>query len=202
MAGVLILMRHGQSQWNRENRFTGWADVPLSPQGEVEARAAAEKLRPYRFDRAYSSELSRTRVTLRIILSVLGQGDIPVEHVRALNGRHYGLLEGLDKAETIRQFGAEQVHLWRRSYEIAPPGGESLQEAQERVLAYYHAEIEPCLKRGEAILIVSHGNTLRALVMALEGLTPADVERLEIPTAAPRLYHIDAAGRVLNHGDL
>src|SRR5919198_1665219 len=139
----LILLRHGESQWNLENRFTGWIDVPLSPKGEEEARLAGEKLKSIHFDRAFASVLKRAIETLTIVLGVIGQSGIPIEKDQALNERMYGDLQGLNKAETVQKFGEQQVKLWRRSYDIRPPGGESLKDTAERVLPYYERRIRP-----------------------------------------------------------
>lgn len=194
--GRLVLLRHGQSQWNLENRFTGWVDVPLSPKGEEEARAAGRKLTQFRFDRAYTSVLKRAIDTLRIVLEEIGQTGIPIEKDQALNERMYGELQGLNKAETMRKYGAQQVKLWRRGYEIRPPGGESLKDTAGRVLPYYESRIKPDLLAGRTVLISAHGNSLRALVMDLDHLSPGEVLELNIPTGAPLLYEFHADGRV------
>ncbi|MBX3236237.1 MAG: 2,3-bisphosphoglycerate-dependent phosphoglycerate mutase [Nitrospiraceae bacterium] len=195
----LVLIRHGESQWNLENRFTGWVDVPLSPKGVEEAKAAAQKLSGYRFDRAFSSVLARANETMRLILESLGQTTIPIEKDKALNERMYGELQGLNKAETAKKYGDEQVKIWRRSYDVRPPGGESLKDTAERVLPYYESRIKPYVLKGETILIAAHGNSLRALVMQLDQLTREQVLELNIPTGAPLLYEIDNSGKVLSH---
>lgn len=195
----LVLLRHGESQWNLENRFTGWVDVPLSPRGIQEAKNAGEKLRPYRFDRAFTSVLQRANETLRLALEVIGQTAVPTEKDKALNERMYGELQGLNKAETAKKYGDDQVKIWRRSYDVRPPGGESLKDTAERVLPYYEKVIKPRLLAGETILIAAHGNSLRALVMELEQLTKEQVLELNIPTGAPLLYELDAAGSVTSH---
>jgi 2,3-bisphosphoglycerate-dependent phosphoglycerate mutase len=200
--GTLILVRHGQSVWNLENRFTGWTDVPLTDQGKVEARQAGEKLKGYRFDRAFTSALSRAQETLRIILEVIVQPDLPVEYDSALNERHYGDLQGLNKAETAERIGREIVHLWRRSYDVAPPGGESLKDTQARVLPYYRARIVPLVVSGQTILVVAHANSLRALVMALDEVSPQEVPDLNIPTGIPRRYVFDGDGAILERSYL
>ena len=197
--GLLVLLRHGESQWNLENRFTGWIDVPLSPKGRQEAQEAGQKLLGYRFDRAFTSVLTRAIDTLTIVLEVTGQTGIPVEKDQALNERMYGELQGLNKAETALKYGEQQVKLWRRSYDIRPPGGESLKDTAERVLPYYQRRIEPEILAGRTILVAAHGNSLRALVMHLEQLSPDKVLELNIPTGAPLLYELDAAGKVLSH---
>ena len=195
----LVLLRHGESQWNLENRFTGWVDVPLSPRGIQEAKQAGDKLRAFTFDRAFTSVLARANETLRLALEQIGQSDIPVEKDQALNERMYGELQGLNKAETAKKYGDEQVKLWRRSYDIRPPGGESLKDTAERVLPYYERAIKPCVLKGETILIAAHGNSLRALVMELEQLTREQVLELNIPTGAPLLYEFDNNGKVMAH---
>lgn len=197
--GRLVLLRHGESQWNLENRFTGWVDVPLSAKGEEEAREAGKKLIGYRFDRAFTSVLTRAIETLRIVLEVIGQSHIPIEKDQALNERMYGELQGLNKAETAQKYGEHQVKLWRRSYDIRPPGGESLKDTAERVLPYYKSRIEPHVLAGETILIAAHGNSLRALVMHLDRLTPDQVLELNIPTGAPLLYEFGPEGTVTAH---
>ncbi len=187
----LIIVRHGQSQWNLENRFTGWIDIDLSPKGIEEAEAAGEKLKGFTFDKAYTSALTRAQRTLDIILDKIGQKNIPVEKDKALNERMYGDLQGLNKDDTRKQYGDEQVKIWRRSYDIAPPGGESLKDTAERVLPYYHEKIEPDLKAGKKILISAHGNSLRALIMYLEKMTPEQILETEIPTGSPKYYNLD-----------
>lgn len=193
----LILLRHGQSQWNLENRFTGWVDVPLSPKGEDEARNAGERLRGRRIDRLYTSSLARAIETARLAFERAGIRDVPTERDAALNERMYGDLQGKNKAEAAREFGEDQVKVWRRSYDVRPPGGESLADTAARVLPYWEAHILPDLKAGRNVLIAAHGNSLRALVMHLDGLTQAQVLELEIPTGSPLLYELDTAGRVL-----
>ena len=195
----LVLIRHGESQWNLENRFTGWVDVPLSPKGIEEAKAAGKKLAGLKFDRAFSSVLARANETLRLVLEGIGQTGIPIEKDKALNERMYGELQGLNKAETAKKFGDEQVKIWRRSYDVRPPGGESLKDTAGRVLPYYDSRIRPYVLQGETILIAAHGNSLRALVMQLEQLTREQVLELNIPTGAPLLYELDNNGKVLSH---
>jgi 2,3-bisphosphoglycerate-dependent phosphoglycerate mutase len=195
----LVLLRHGESQWNLENRFTGWVDVPLSPKGEQEARAAGQKLTGIRFDRAYTSVLKRAIDTLAIVLESIGQTAIPIEKDKALNERMYGELQGLNKAETAQKYGEQQVKIWRRSYDVSPPGGESLKDTAERVLPYYEQHIRPQILAGKNILIAAHGNSLRALVMQLDKLSREAVLELNIPTGAPLLYEFDKDGKVLSH---
>ena len=195
----LILLRHGESQWNLENRFTGWVDVPLSTRGIEEAKNAGIKLRSFRFDRAFTSVLQRAIETLRLVLDTIGQSNIPIEKDKALNERMYGDLQGLNKAETAKKYGEEQVKIWRRSYDVRPPGGESLKDTAERTLPYYERAIKPYLLKGETILIAAHGNSLRALVMDLEQLSREQVLELNIPTGAPLLYEMDNMGKVLDH---
>ncbi len=195
----LVLLRHGESQWNLENRFTGWVDVPLSPRGIQEAKDAGEKLRSFTFDRAFTSVLARANETLRLALEAIGQTDIPVEKDKALNERMYGELQGLNKDETAKKYGDAQVKIWRRSYDVRPPGGESLKDTAERVLPYYEGTIKPHLLKGDSILIAAHGNSLRALIMELEQLSREQVLELNIPTGAPLLYELDNTGKVLDH---
>ncbi len=195
----LVLLRHGESQWNLENRFTGWVDVPLSPKGIEEAKQAGEKLRGFTFDRAFTSVLSRANETLRIVLETIGQPTIPIEKDKALNERMYGELQGLNKAETAKKYGDAQVKIWRRSYDVKPPGGESLKDTAERTLPYYEKMIKPYVLQGETIIIAAHGNSLRALVMELDQLSKEEVLELNIPTGAPLLYEFDDNGKVLAH---
>lgn len=192
----LILLRHGQSQWNLENRFTGWVDVPLSPKGEEEARAAGEKLRGRTIDKLYTSTLQRAIRTADLALETAGLTVADVERDAALNERMYGDLQGLNKAEAAKQFGDEQVHIWRRSFDVPPPGGESLKDTAARVLPYWEARILPDLRAGKSVLIAAHGNSLRALVMHLDGLTREQVLALEIPTGAPLAYVVGTDGVV------
>ncbi len=209
MAGKLILVRHGQSQWNLENRFTGWIDVPLSAKGEEEAKAAGTTLRGIRFDIAFTSSLKRAQDTLSIILDVTQQRNLPIEKDQALNERHYGALQGLNKKETAEKYGDKQVHLWRRSYDIAPPKdktplnpegiSESLMDTAARTLPYFQSKILPLVKAGKNVLIAAHGNSLRSIVMDLERMTREQVLELNIPTGLPITYEIDASGRILAH---
>ncbi len=195
----LVLLRHGESQWNLENRFTGWVDVPLTPRGIQEAKNAGDKLRGFTFDRAFTSVLARANETLRLALEAIGQSNLPIVKDKALNERMYGELQGLNKAETAKKYGEAQVKIWRRSYDIPPPGGESLKDTAERVLPYYEQTIKPYLLKGETILIAAHGNSLRALTMELEQLSREQVLELNIPTGAPVLYELDRAGKVVSH---
>ena len=195
----LVLLRHGESQWNLENRFTGWVDVPLTPRGIQEAKNAGDKLRGFTFDRAFTSVLARANETLRLALEAIGQSDLPVVKDKALNERMYGELQGLNKAETAKKYGEAQVKIWRRSYDIPPPGGESLKDTAERVLPYYEQAIKPYLLKGETILIAAHGNSQRALTMELEQLSREQVFELNIPTGAPVLYELDETGKVVSH---
>lgn len=187
----LVIVRHGQSQWNLENRFTGWIDVDLSEAGIAEAEKAAEKLKNYKFDSAYTSDLKRAQRTLDIILEKTGQENIPLEKHKALNERMYGDLQGMNKDECRQKFGEDQVKIWRRSYDIPPPNGESLKDTADRVLPYYHSVIVPELKKGKDILISAHGNSLRALIMYLEKLSKEEILQTEIPTGKPKEYILD-----------
>lgn len=193
----LVIVRHGQSQWNLENRFTGWIDVDLSPKGEEEAKKASEILSGYKFDKAFTSDLLRAQRTLDIILKNSGTDNIPVEKDKALNERMYGDLQGLNKDECREKFGEEQVKIWRRSYDTPPPNGESLKDTAERVLPYYKSKIEPELKKGNDIIISAHGNSLRALIMYLEDLSKEEILKTEIPTGSPIEYIFDDSLNVI-----
>ena len=217
---TLVLLRHGESAWNSENRFTGWTDVPLSPKGIQEAKAAGTALKNagLKFDIAYTSLLARARETLTLALEKLGQQELSIISSWRLNERHYGALQGLNKAETAEKYGAEQVRLWRRSYDIRPPLitrddprfpgkdaryaaltpeelplGESLQDTERRAMPFWESDIAPALRAAEKALVVAHGNSLRALVKHLEGISDAEIAVLEIPTGAPLVYELDAA---------
>jgi 2,3-bisphosphoglycerate-dependent phosphoglycerate mutase len=200
--GQLVLVRHGQSQWNLENRFTGWVDVPLSPLGEEEARQAGASLKGIKFDEAFTSGLQRAQNTLLLILEQTGQTSLPITKDPALNERHYGDLQGLDKAETAKKFGDEQVHIWRRSYDVAPPKGESLKDTAARVLPYFESKILPLVKDGKNILVAAHGNSLRAIVMFLDKMTKEQVLELNLATGVPLLYQIEKDGRVTGKSEL
>lgn len=195
----LILLRHGESQWNLENRFTGWVDVPLSPKGVEEAGEAGRKLTSFSFDCAFVSSLRRAIDTLNIVLKTIDQTNIPIEQHQALNERMYGDLQGLNKTETIKKFGENQVKIWRRSFDVPPPGGESLKDTAERVLPYFEERIKPELLAGKTVLIAAHGNSLRALVMQLDHLSQQEVLELNIPTGQPLLYELNAAGEPTEH---
>lgn len=194
----LVLLRHGQSTWNLENKFTGWIDIPLTPQGIVEAREAGAKIKVagIHFDEAYTSVLQRAIDTLTLCLEAMGQENIPVFKDQALNERHYGDLQGLDKADTAARYGDEQVLIWRRSYDISPPRGESLKQTAERVLPYFNSKIIPSLKSGNDVLISAHGNSLRAIVMVLDRLNEKEVVALNIPNGVPIVYDVNANGEV------
>ncbi|WET70087.1 2,3-bisphosphoglycerate-dependent phosphoglycerate mutase [Sphingobacterium sp.] len=187
----LFLVRHGQSQWNLENRFTGWQDVDITELGQQEARQAGLALANEPIDIAYTSTLIRAQHTLSIILHEMGDPPIPIVIDAALNERGYGKLEGLNKAETAEKYGAEQVHIWRRSFDVPPPGGESLKDTYERVIPYYERFIAPKLKEGKNVLVVAHGNSLRALIMFLEHLSPEQILEREIATGQPIKYQIE-----------
>ena len=187
----LILLRHGESQWNLENRFTGWTNVDLTPKGEEEARLAGLLLKPYKIDYVFTSALKRAQRTTEIVLEQSGKKDLPVAKDKALNERHYGDLQGLNKAEVGKEFGQKQLKLWRRSYDVPPPNGESLKDTQERVYPYYKKHIEPLLKKGKNVLISAHGNSLRAIVMFIEKLTPEEIIEVNIPTGVPYIYDLD-----------
>lgn len=187
----LVLVRHGQSQWNLENRFTGWVDVPLTPQGEQEAARTGEKIKTLGFvpDLAFTSDLQRAQKTLAIILETLGLKDkVPITKNQALNERHYGDLQGKNKAETAAQFGDEQVHIWRRSFDVAPPKGESLKDTAARTIPYFKEHILPKLKEGKNVLVAAHGNSLRSIIMEIEKMTPEQILKTELATGELRSY--------------
>lgn len=194
----LVIFRHGQSTWNLENKFTGWVDVDLTPKGIDEAKAAGEKIKNYKFDYAFSSDLQRAQKTMSLALEVAKHAPIKPIYNKALNERMYGDLQGLDKTETAKKFGEEQVKIWRRSFDIAPPNGESLKDTAARVLPYFEKEVAPKLKAGKNVILVAHGNSLRALIMHLEKMTPEQILEFEIGTAQPRLYDLDSDLNVMS----
>ena len=190
--GVLILIRHGQSVWNAENRFTGWTDVELSERGVGEAERAGDILSEIRFGVVHTSGLIRAQKTAEIIMSRNNvSGKIPVMKDQRLNERHYGDLQGLNKAETAEKHGAEQVQIWRRSFDVPPPGGESLKMNAERTIPYFEEEIVPDLKDGKNVLVSAHGNSLRSIVMHIESISPEEIVSLEIATGTPMFYKYD-----------
>jgi 2,3-bisphosphoglycerate-dependent phosphoglycerate mutase len=195
---LLVLIRHGESQWNLENRFTGWTDVPLTEKGREEARRAGEKIRDIHFDKAYCSVLKRAIDTLDIVLQGIEQVGIPTSYDQALNERHYGDLQGLNKAETAEKYGKEQVHQWRRSYDVAPPGGESLKDTAARTLPYFEAHILADLRAGNNVLVSAHGNSLRSIVMHLDKLTRAQVLELNLATGVPIVYEFGPDLQILS----
>jgi len=201
---VLVLVRHGESEWNRLNRFTGWKDVGLTEEGMAEAHRAGAMLKEtgQRFDCAFTSTLKRAHNTLDIILEELGQGRLPTVKAAALNERDYGELVGINKDEARKRWGAEQVHLWQRSYDIAPPGGESLKDTAARVVPFFEKWIVPELQKGKSVILVAHGNSLRSLVMELDRLEPDEVMQVEIGTASPLVYRLNADGTVAEKRDL
>lgn len=192
---TLVLIRHGQSLWNLENRFTGWIDVPLTDLGRDEARRAGELIRDIRFDVAYTSVLTRAQESLQLVLEKAGQRP-PIIRDPALNERHYGDLSGLNKAETAERYGADQVKLWRRSYDVAPPNGESLELCAKRTLPFYDRAIAGDLRQGKNVLVVAHGNSNRSIVMKLDQLSPQQVVALELGTGVPLVYEVNRDGTV------
>jgi len=198
MSGTLVLVRHGQSEWNLKNLFTGWRDVDLTDLGREEATAGAEKLkaRGLKFDIAYTSALQRAQKTCQIILDTVGQPDLQTIRDQALNERDYGDLSGLNKDDARAKWGEEQVHIWRRSYDVPPPGGESLKDTGARVWPYYMHVMQPHVLRGQTVLVAAHGNSLRALIMALEGKSGEEIVKLELATGVPIVYTLNADSTV------
>jgi 2,3-bisphosphoglycerate-dependent phosphoglycerate mutase len=199
---TLVIFRHGQSVWNLENKFTGWVDVELTPKGVEEAKAAGVKLKGYVFDYAYASDLKRAQNTLKIALETSGHAKLTPTHDIALNERMYGDLQGLNKADTVEKYGEEQVKIWRRSFDVPPPNGESLKDTAARVIPYFESEIVPKLKEGKNVVIAAHGNSLRALIMYLEKMTPAQILEFEIGTGVPRIYELDKDLKVISAKNL
>jgi 2,3-bisphosphoglycerate-dependent phosphoglycerate mutase len=193
----LILIRHGQSLWNLENRFTGWVDVPLTAKGIEEAREAGRKIKGITIDVAYTSALSRAQQTLSTIMHET-EMEVPVIRDQALNERDYGDLSGLNKADTAARYGDEQVHIWRRSYDVAPPGGESLKDTRARTLPFFERCIMGDIRQGKNVLVVAHGNSNRSIVMAIEDLTPEQILKTELATGAPYLYEVSPEGKALS----
>ena len=201
---LLVLVRHGQSDWNLKNLFTGWRDVDLTEKGVAEAREAGRKLKAQgiKFDVAFTSALKRAQRTLDLMLTELGQTTIPIFKDQALNERDYGDLVGLNKDDARKKWGEEQVHIWRRSYDVAPPGGESLKDTLARTLPYYVTDILPRVLRGERVLVAAHGNSLRALVMVLDKHTPDSITKLNLDTGVPMIYRLNADSTVASKLDL
>jgi 2,3-bisphosphoglycerate-dependent phosphoglycerate mutase len=201
---LLVLVRHGQSDWNLKNLFTGWRDVGLTEKGVAEARAAGKRLKAQglHFDIAFTSVLSRAQRTLDLVLEEMGETNITVFKDQALNERDYGDLSGLNKDDARKKWGEEQVHIWRRSYDVAPPGGESLKDTAARVLPYYIQEILPRVLRGDNVIVVAHGNSLRALVMVLERLSPKQIVDREIATGVPLIYRLNGDSTVAQKAEL
>jgi 2,3-bisphosphoglycerate-dependent phosphoglycerate mutase len=197
---VLVLVRHGQSEWNAKNLFTGWKDPDLTQKGVDEAMDAGRKLKAagHKFDLAYTSELIRAQRTLDLMLTELGQSDMAITRNIALNERDYGDLSGLNKDDAREKWGPEQVHIWRRSYDTPPPGGESLKMTADRALPYFSGEIMPQLKAGKTVIVAAHGNSLRSIVMQLDGLSREEVIALEIATGVPIVYKLDSDGQPLD----
>ncbi|HXW21078.1 MAG TPA: 2,3-bisphosphoglycerate-dependent phosphoglycerate mutase [Roseiarcus sp.] len=195
---LLVLVRHGQSEWNLKNLFTGWRDVDLSPRGVEEAREAGRRLKRQglSFDVAFTSALIRAQNTLKLILEEIGQNSLPTSRDQALNERDYGDLVGLNKDDARKKWGEEQVQIWRRSYDVAPPGGESLKDTVARALPYYCQHILPDVLNGKRVLVAAHGNSLRALVMVLDRLTPKTIPSLELETGVPLVYRLNADSTV------
>ena len=204
MDNVLVLVRHGESEWNKLNLFTGWKDPDLSDKGVAEAHKAGQLLKAQgvKFDIAFTSALQRAQRTLDIMLDELGQAGLPTRRDQRLNERDYGDLSGLNKDEARKRWGEKQVHIWRRSFDVPPPGGESLKDTAERVLPYYQAQIWPEVASGRNVLVAAHGNSLRALIMQLEGLTGEQIVARELGTGVPIVYRLGADGRVSDRREL
>jgi 2,3-bisphosphoglycerate-dependent phosphoglycerate mutase len=204
MDRLLVLVRHGQSEWNLKNLFTGWRDVDLTEQGIAEARAAGRKLKGQGvvFDVGFTSALKRAQRTLDLVLEEMGLASVPVFKDQALNERDYGDLAGLNKDDARKKWGDERVLVWRRSYDVAPPGGESLKDTAARVLPYYIQEILPRVMRGERVLVSAHGNSLRALVMVLDGLSPQEIVKRELATGVPLIYRLNADSTVASRFEM
>ena len=194
MTGTLVLVRHGQSEWNLQNLFTGWKDPALTEKGVREARAAGQRLKAkgLKFDICFTSALSRAQNTLKLMLEELSQTGLPETRDQALNERDYGELTGLNKDDARKKWGEEQVHIWRRSYDIPPPGGESLKDTLARSLPYYMHKIQPHVLEGKTVLVAAHGNSLRSLIMAIEGLTSTQILKRELDTGIPVVYRLNA----------
>ena len=201
---LLVLVRHGQSEWNLKNFFTGWKDPDLTELGIKEARQAGQKLKAQglSFDIAFTSVLTRAQHTLDLALAEIGQTGLPIKRDLALNERDYGDLSGLNKDDARKKWGEEQVLIWRRSYDVPPPGGESLKDTLARTLPYYVKEILPGVLRGERTLVAAHGNSLRALIMVLEKLSPEQILKRELATGAPIIYRLNADSTVESKLDL
>lgn len=204
MDNVLVLVRHGQSKWNKRNLFTGWKDVDLTPEGEAEAHQGGLRLKAegLSFDIAYTSALIRAQRTLDIILEQLGQSDLEIIRDQALNERDYGDLVGLNKEDARKKWGDEQVHIWRRSFDTPPPGGESLKDTADRVLPYFDAQILPKVLAGKNVIVSAHGNSLRALIMQLEALSGEEILKRELATGVPMIYRLNADGSAAERRDL
>lgn len=189
--GTLVLIRHGLSQWNLENKFTGWTDIPLAPRGAEDAKKVPSVLKDLKFDRAYTSNLQRAQQTLDAVLTGLGQTSIPVTKDEALNERHYGDLQGLNKADMIAKYGEEQVQLWRRSFSTQPPNGESIEDCVNRVMPYVESEILPRVYAGETVIVAAHGNSLRPIFRKLDGLDDDTTATLEVFLCTPYIYSFE-----------
>ena len=204
MSNALVLVRHGESEWNKLNLFTGWKDPGLTDKGVAEAKAAGARLKAegLKFDVAYTSVLSRAQRTLDLVLAEIGQPGLITHKDKALNERDYGELAGLNKDDARKKWGEAQVHIWRRSYDVPPPGGESLKDTAARVLPYFEATIRPVLQAGRDVIVVAHGNSLRALIMHLEKLTPDEILKRELATGVPIVYRLQADGSIASRKDL
>ena len=196
--GVLVLVRHGQSEWNKLNLFTGWKDPDLTAEGIAEAERAAANLKAagISFEVAFTSVLRRAQHTLEIIMKETGQTSLPVHNDQALNERDYGDLSGLNKDDARAKWGEEQVHIWRRSFDVPPPGGESLKMTAERTLPYFDANIRPAVMDGKTVIVAAHGNSLRSIIMQIEQLTPEQILKVEVATGVPIVYRFNRDGSI------
>ena len=195
----LILLRHGQSQWNIENKFAGWTDVPITEEGKKQAKEAGQKMKSIEINVAFTSKLQRASETLRIVLQTMNLKIKTIQSIE-LNERHYGKLQGINREEAKKKFGEEQIHKWRRGYADTPPEGESLKDVVNRVVLYYEKEILPELKEGKNVLVVAHGNSLRALIKHIENISDEDIMKVEIPLCVPLIYDVDSSGNIINKG--
>ncbi len=204
MDNILVLVRHGESEWNKKNLFTGWTDVPLTKHGMAEAQEAGKRLQKlgYKFEIAFTSHLIRSWQTLILMLDELDQEGLPTISHKAMNERDYGDLAGLNKDDARKKWGDEQVHIWRRSFDVPPPGGESLKDTADRALPYFENQIMPQVMDGKNVIVAAHGNSLRAVIMKLDGLSEDEVTQLNLPTGSPVVYRFNDDGSVASKEEI